>query len=260
MGSNIDNGSCCKCLFIKRVTFHIEKSGYDGDILRNANLLQSFFYCDDFTEKVIIPQSRNFMLDSGAFTFLSSKGGKVNWEKYIRRYAEFIKRNNVDLFFELDIDSIVGYEKVLYYRSMIEQLTGKPCIPVWHVSRGKDEFIKMCRSYDYVAFGGLITDGVSRSKINKVLPWFIRTAHVHGAKIHGLGYTSLKDLPRVHFDSVDSTAWLSGGRFGTLYQFNGRTLVRHNGKKGQRLIKGKAAAVHNFKEWLKFAEYAEKYL
>lgn len=199
------------------------------------------------------------MLDSGAFTFFSSGGG-VNWNDYIKQYAAFINRNRVENYFELDIDKLIGYEKVLYYRAKLEDMTGKPCIPVWHYSRGKDAFIRMCEQYDYVAFGGLNTDGISRKKITRFMPWFIDTAHDIGVKIHGLGFTALRQLPYTHFDSVDSTAWLSGNRFGTVYYFTGETLKTYKGSKRQRLKDYKAVAVHNFKEWKKFAAYAEKNL
>ena len=253
------DGSDDYCESIVREHFHTKRCG-EGDRFKGTNILQSFYYCDDFTESVIIPNCKNFMLDSGAFTFFSTGGGGVDWSSYIKKYANFINRNKVNLFFELDIDNLIGYDKVLYYRKKLEDMTGKPCIPVWHVSRGKEEFLRMCEQYDYVAFGGLNTDGVSRQKIVKYMPWFIDMAHANGAKIHGLGFTALKELPRIHFDSVDSTAWVSGNRFGSVYEFNGTTMVKHDRKEGQRLANSKAVAIHNFNEWVKFAKYAEKYL
>lgn len=64
------------------------------------------------------------MLDSGAFTFMRGNA-KVDWADYIKRYAEFINKYDVKYFFELDIDNIVGYEKVLEYRKLLERLTQK---------------------------------------------------------------------------------------------------------------------------------------
>lgn len=199
------------------------------------------------------------MLDSGAFTFFSA-GGDVNWNDYIKQYAAFINRNRVKNYFELDIDKLIGYEKVLYYRAKLEDMTGKPCIPVWHKSRGKDEFIKMCEQYDYVSIGGIVSKEITQKEY-KYFPHFISTAHKHGAKIHGLGFTNVQGLRRFRFDSVDSTSWLGGGRFGTVFKFDGQTMTTHIKKaQGQRIADYKAATIHNFKEWKKFAEYAEKYL
>lgn len=236
---------------------HITRCG-EGELFKGTNILQSFYYCNDFTEKIVIPNCKNFMLDSGAFTFFSS-GQKVNWEEYIKKYATFINRNGIDLFFELDIDALIGYEKVLYYRSMLEYLTGKKSIPVWHKSRGQEEFIKMCKEYSYVALGGIVTKEITQKEY-RFFPWFIKTAHEHGAKIHGLGFTNLNGLTKYHFDSVDSTAWLSGNRFGSVYQFSGKTMIKHDKKEGQRLKDQKSVALYNFREWVKFQQYAERHL
>lgn len=228
----------------------------DGDLFKGVNILQSFYYCDnDFTTGTILPNCKSFMLDSGAFTFFSA-GGVVDWGDYIKRYAAFINRNNIKNFFELDIDSLIGYDKVLYYRAKLEDMTGRSCIPVWHKSRGKDEFIKMCEQYDYVSIGGIVSKEITQKEY-KYFPYFIKTAHEHGAKIHGLGFTNMKGLTQYHFDSVDSTAWLSGNRFGAVYKFNGKTMVKFDKKDGQRLANSQAVALHNFREWVKFAEYAE---
>ena len=119
----------------------------------------------------------------------------------------------------------------------------------------------MCKEYPYVALGGIVTQEVPRQTYEKAFPWFIKTAHEYGAKIHGLGYTSLEGLHKYHFDSVDSTAWLYGNRGGYLYKFNPRTglIDKIDAPKGMRL-KSQESAMHNFKEWIKFQEYAEKHL
>lgn len=243
------------CTSTKLENSAIEKSGYEGNLFSGTNILQSFYYCNDFTEKVIIPSCENFMLDSGAFTFFSS-GKNVDWNEYIKKYAEFINRNNIKLFFELDIDVLIGYENVLKLRKRLETLTNKKCIPVWHKSRGLDEFIKMCKEYDYVAIGGIVSKEIT-SKEYKYFPKLIKIAHENGAKIHGLGFTNLAGLTKYHFDSVDSTSWVSGNRFGAVYKFNGKTMVKYAKKEGQRLADSRKVAVHNFIEWKKFANYAK---
>ena len=228
------------------------------NLFKGTNVLQSYYYCNEFTEKVVIPSCDSFMLDSGAFTFFSS-GKNVDWNDYIEKYADFIVRNDVKLFFELDIDVLIGYENVLRLRKKLESLTHRKCIPVWHRSRGLDEFIKMCKEYDYVALGGIAIKEISRKEY-KYFPKLIKIAHDNGAKIHGLGFTSLKGITKYHFDSVDSTSWVSGNRFGKIYKFNGKTMVWYNKKDGQRLADSRKVAVHNFKEWAKFAEYAKNNL
>lgn len=224
-------------------------------------ILESFYYCKDneWIER-LIPQLGDFLLDSGAFTFMQGVG-HANWDEYTEEYAAWIVRNKVEKFIEMDIDSVVGLREVERLRRKLERLTNRQPIPVWHISRGQDYFIKMCDEYPYVAFGGLQTDGVSRDKLERAFPWFINTAHKHGAKIHGLGYTSIEGMHKYHFDSVDSTAWLYGNRGGYLYKFNPRTgtMGKIEAPPGHRL-KSKEAALWNFNEWVKFQQYAEKYL
>lgn len=184
--------------------------------LKSINILESFYYLKKNPEFMkLVPYFGSFLLDSGAFTFMSgSHRGAIDWDKYVEEYAAFINRYDVKLFFELDIDSIVGIEQVERLRDKLERLTGKKPIPVWHKMRGKEYFIRMCRDYPYVALGGIVTKEIPREAYEKGFPWFIKTAHMHGAKIHGLGYTSIANLKKYRFDSVDSTAWLYGNRGG----------------------------------------------
>lgn len=223
------------------------------------SILESFYYADEFTEKMI-PHFEKFLLDSGAFTFMTSqKNPSIDWDDYVERYADFINRNKVDLFFELDIDSIVGIKEVERLRAKLERLTGKQSIPVWHKSRGKEYFLRMCREYNYVSLGGIVSREFVPSEY-KYFPWFINIAHEHGAKIHGLGFTNLKGLTKYHFDSVDSTSWTSGNRFGSVFYFDGRTMTKVDRKENERMINTRELAIHNFNEWVKFQKYAKQHL
>ena len=231
---------------------------YDKTIKeQGVSILESFYYADDFTEKMI-PFFGKFLLDSGAFTFFGdkSKGRNIKWEEYVDRYADFIVRNDVKTFFELDIDKLVGSAKVLELRSRLEKKASRPCIPVWHRFRGKDNFLRMCDEYKYVAIGGIVINEIKKEEY-QYFPWFISEAHKRGAKIHGLGFTSLASLPKYHFDSVDSTSWTTGNRFGAVYQFDGKTIRTLNKGEGQKLKDSRAVAINNFNEWVKFQRYAK---
>lgn len=230
--------------------------------LKEINILESFYYLRKNEEfMMLVKYFGSFLLDSGAFTFMSgSHKGGINWDKYVEDYAAFINRWDVKLFFELDIDSVVGLPETERLREKLEALTGKKPIPVWHRNRGKEYFIQMCKNYPYVALGGIVTKEIPRQKYETAFPWFIKTAHENGAKIHGLGYTTIANLKKYHFDSVDSTAWLYGNRGGYLYKFNPTTgLMEQISKRGGRL-KAREGAVNNFNEWVKFSQYADKFL
>lgn len=231
---------------------NVGKKAHIPDKAANINILMSFYYIDDVVVR-LIPRFKNFMLDSGAFTYLIS-GKHVDWDEYVSRYIAFIKEHKIEKFFELDIDPLIGYEKVKKIRQRIEHETGKQCIPVWHRSRGKEEFFRMCNEYPYVALGGIAVKEIKRTE-HKYFPWFINEAHKRKAKIHGLGYTNLEGLKKYHFDSVDSSAWTAGNRFGFIYKFNGKKMNKYPKPKGYR-VKPKETAINNFVEWVKFSEYA----
>lgn len=221
-------------------------------------MLSSFFYAEKMVDWIIpvFKHAEFFMLDSGAFSFMTGSGS-ADFDSYLTRYIEFIKKYDIDLFFELDVDSIVGYGKVKEMRKRLERETGKRCIPVWHVSRGMNEFVSLCKEYDYIAIGGLVTKEIPQKDFMK-LQKLIEIAHKCGCKVHGLGFTYLKYLPLIKFDSVDSSSWTSGRRFGSIYQFNGKSLVTYK-RKDARVESYADADANNLREWIKFQRYADIY-
>ena len=227
----------------------------------DLNILETYYYLrknEGMTK--LIPYFNSFLLDSGAFTFMSgSHKCEIDWDSYVDEYAQFINRYDIKLFFELDIDSIVGLAEVERLRDKLQAKTGKHPIPVWHKNRGKDYFIGMCKNYPYVAIGGIVTEEIKRSTYEKLFQWFINTAHKYGAKIHGLGYTSVEKLKLFHFDSVDSTAWLYGNRGGWVDKFDISSAKMVKIQKKGCLLKSKEAAINNFLQWAKFSKYAERY-
>jgi len=246
-------------LFLAGVAPWRSGGGYDPIIREHKPyILESFFYVDADTER-LLPYYGDFLLDSGAFTFMQNSRTGIAWEEYIERYADFINRNHVQKFFELDIDNVVGYAQVRQYRKRLEHLTGKQAIPVWHKSRGLDDFKRMCDEYSYVAIGGIVTKEIKPQQYG-AFPAMIAEAHRRKAMIHGLGFTNLEWLRKCPFDSVDSTAWTTGNRFGYIYQFNGRTMIKHDVPKGKRLSDSRKVALINYTEWIKFQKYAEVHL
>lgn len=131
---------------------------FEGD-MRNLNILESFYYLRKHEKFMdLVGHFGSFLLDSGAYTFMAgSHKGAIDWDEYVESYAKFINKYDVRLFFELDIDSVVGLEEVERLRAKLEAMTNKKPIPVWHKNRGKEYFIKMCEEYPYVALGGIVT-------------------------------------------------------------------------------------------------------
>lgn len=246
-------------VFLAGTNAEQNQANAEGDFAQKISILESFYYIKDWM-RPYIQNHWDFLLDSGAFTFLmisKKQHQNVDWDAYLNRYAEFINENKIEHFIELDIEGIVGMEKMESMRKDLERMTGKQSIPVFHKERGKDYWLGMVRDYGYVALGGLTnlhkkTDQIPES----MFPWFLQTAKEQDCKVHGLGYTSIKGMQKYKFHSVDSTAWLYGNRGGFLYYFNGIELVKEDKPKGTRL-KAREVAVHNFREWVKFQKYAK---
>ena len=221
---------------------------YGNELSNSRYILTSFYY---FREKLPFDVDLH-LVDSGAFTFFSSKK-KIDIDAYLTEYIEYINKYDIKYFFELDIDVIVGYEKVLELRERLERETGKKCIPVWNISRGKEEFLKMIKEYEYASIGGVVS---KENIINHKDKFHLlnKMAKKHGCKLHGLGITDA-NVESYGFYSVDSTSWGAGGRFAKFMKFDGKKMIGINKKQGTRLIDYHKLNKINISEWLKFQKY-----
>lgn len=217
--------------------------------------LESFFSIpDSFKEK--IPSFDIFLLDSGAFSFMTSqKNKKIDWDEYIEQYAKFINENDVKYFFELDIDSLVGIKEVERLREKLEKLTNKKCIPVWHKSRGFEYWKKLCKEYDYIAIGGIVTKEIKRKEYDIFIP-LLEIAKQNNCKVHGLGFTNLKLLKKYHFFSVDSTSWRLG-RFGIVNEIDSIGNTKNIKLKDKKLITTNKSDLQGIEVWTKIQNLYE---
>jgi len=183
--------------------------------------LVSYYYLKDNTERLefILTKCKYILVDSGAHSF--QHGKKVDLEQYTQKYINFIKRwtdnPNMIGFFEMDVDNVIGYDKVKLYREQLEAVSDK-IIPVWHKNRGIDDFIAMCEEYkgkrvSITGFGG--TGDILDSQYNL----FINKAHQLGCNIHILGMTRFELLQTLNLhknDSFDSSTWRMNSVFGNV--------------------------------------------
>lgn len=219
------------------------------------------FYSFKKWEHHIIHEADEFILDSGAFTYMQKNNvSDVNWFAYAEEYANFVLENNIRNYVELDIDSIIGYEKVLELRKFLEDKTNRPCMPVWHLWRGKDDFKRMIEEYDYACIGGFVSNAgggilTSANKM-KYIAHFISEAHSNNCRLHGLGCTRTSSLTKLKFDSVDSTSWLSGARYGQIHQFDGKRIKVYPKPKNTRIKNYMALDTFNLRQWQKYQDYA----
>lgn len=200
-------------------------------------------------------QNNNFMLDSGAFSFMNGKQvSKKNMDYYVDEYIDFINAHNINLFIEADIDAVFGYDAALQYRKKIESNTGKQCIPVWHKSRGIQAWKDICEEYKYIALGGFVMKEIKPNEFDQAKK-LVRYARKRGVKVHGLGYTR-SNLESWPFYSVDSSSWSMGHRFGNAVQFKDGKIRSVPRNKHQR-AKYTEIMENNLTEWIKYQHYID---
>lgn len=159
-----------------------------------------------------LAHSELMIVDSGAHSF--QKGKKVDWEKYTKQYADFIRQYDCPKivgFFEMDVDNIIGYENVLKLRKVLTAVSEK-IIPVWHKNRGIDDFKRMCQEYAgrVVAITGFRNEDIR----DEQYPMFLKYAKKHNCKVHCLGMTRKEILEKVPFDYTDSASWKLQSAYG----------------------------------------------
>lgn len=225
---------------------------------RPKYILETFFSGEKTCAEVLgLAGRENFLLDSGAFSFMSgAECSKEQLEGYMDRYIQFINKYDVKYFFELDVDTIFGIEFVEELRRRLERATGKPCIPVWHKGRGVEYFKRMCDHYKYIAIGGLVFH-VKKSEYEAIRK-MVSYARGKGVKVHGLGFTKTRELENYEFYSVDSASWTKAAALGQqIHFFDGKGIETRQVKKGDKKVNLSKLVAHNMVEWCKYQRYMD---
>lgn len=212
--------------------------------------LMSYYYIKKQIDlaKYVRDNSEEVLIDSGAHSF--QKGTKVDWVEYTKQYAEFIKefdRPNVVGYFEMDVDNIIGYNKVLELRKILESVSNK-IIPVWHKNRGIEEYKKMCEQYagKVIAITGFKNEDIK----DEQYLMFLKYAKQFNCKVHCLGMTRRKILDKVPFDYVDSSSWLQQSLFGRIGQ---NKVTKEFSKKNRHIV-----FLESYKEYMKLQDHYYK--
>lgn len=237
-------------VFLSALEASPEFEKIDKEILKYKNNLMSFYYIKNKIERAIKIRNKSelVLIDSGAHSF--QKGKKVDWDKYTEQYTEFIKKfdkPNVIGYFEMDVDNIIGYDKVLELRKILEKVTDK-IIPVWHKNRGIEEYKKMCQDYAgrIIAITGFKNEDI---KDDQYL-MFLKYAKKYNCKVHCLGMTRKKVLDKVPFNYVDSSSWKQQSIYGMI----GRKKVAKEFSKQKRW----KVMLENYKKAMQMQDYYYK--
>lgn len=237
----------------------ISKNKDVENLLKGNHILHSFAYDKPGIEK-FYSMSKSILLDSGAFTLMNSKTRRNNFDPmdYCKKYAEHIKKNNIDLFMELDIEGVFGFDVYKDCLHQLQDITGKMPIICFHKWRGLNYYKEIVKRVPYVALGD-VSVGSSARDLYKFFPWFINEAHKNNCRVHGLAFTAFKDLEYMEFDSVDSSTWLMGAKFAQSVRFDGHRIRKYDCRKGQsaerKLADNYTVNLHDYLQWCKFSQY-----
>ena len=149
-------------------------------------------------------------LDSGAFT-AETQGIHIELKDYIAH----IKENITNLKVYANLDVIYNAEKT-YENYLAMGAEGLNPLPVYHQGEDKKFLLDYLENSDYIALGGLVGSG--RSILEPFLDnCFSIIKNYWPKKIHGFGINALWALKKYPFYSIDSTSWMPGGRYGSIY-------------------------------------------
>ncbi len=204
------------------------------------NVLLSYYYIrrrgkDEIEARLKKNRGMKILIDSGAFTFFNDPKYSTKsvewWEKYVENYVDFIRTHREHIFacVELDIDSLVGKEKVDEWREKYFHALEKEGINViylYHLDKSLEDFDQLCKKHPYVGFSYIelkstLTD---QAEVDFVINNLFNIAKKNKSAIHGFAVTGNKMLLNYPFFSADSTSYLSGAQFGTVTYFEGGKL------------------------------------
>lgn len=197
-----------------------------------------------------LPNDPVTYLDSGVFTFmrragvtsLTREGNKdASWESFRAMAATYIAylkehREEWDWIIELDCDEVFGIERADAFRRNLRNLVGDRLLPVWHAQRGQEGWQEMIREYRYVCISPSTALG-RRSRVGPMIREMIRDAHARGTYVHLLGNSSISTFQNWNVDSLDSSAWAAGARWGELKIWKGAVTFPKYETKVKRPIK-----------------------
>lgn len=202
----------------------------------------------------------DFILDSGAFTFMNGKRAtEKQFDSYVNRYIEFIKKYHIKRYVELDVDALFGESKAFYYRNKLEKEIGYQCIPIWHKQRGIQSFKNDCKNYSYIGIGGLAVKDIKPSEYEK-LKILTGYANAHKTKVHAMGFTPSHEVHKFGFYSSDSSSWTSAKRFANIPYFDGSGIKTHKKPANTRMVISKRTLISKiaYSEWCKYQKYVVK--
>jgi hypothetical protein len=197
-------------------------SGNDVNLLRIfgcENFLFSYHYLKKAEDKKVKELKKNcpdILLDSGAFS-AKSLGEEIN----LKNYIEFIKKFGFENYASLDV---IGDPKKTLENTLEMRKEGLEPLYTFHKGSSiADLEAALKHDFKYIALGGLVGNmSFAQEFLDKV--WVFLLQNYPDIKVHGFGLTKIDMMKRYPWYSVDSSSWVSGRRFGDVFDERGNRL------------------------------------
>lgn len=201
-------------------------------MIPRLNLLFSYAYMrssPDYTEHICnLSPAAQVMIDCGAFTVhhqeikVAKKGGKsrpLTIDEYIKACKGWHGR--VDHYIALDVIMKAKESRQNLLKMADAGLTP---MPVFVQGESWDYIPQMMKINPYICVGGIVGDVVGLSS-DYAHYRYSKVKKVGGpkAEVHALGFVRYPEAYNLPIRSGDSSSFCSGGRFGSIIEFNPRT-------------------------------------
>ena len=205
------------------------------DILYNLGI-RNFLMSYEYLKGKGINQLKKYpdmhlFIDSGAYTYNQdpkyAEYTIEQWEKQIEEYLAWAERHKNQIFAiaDLDIQYLVGYEKVVEWRKKYFEpfmlRTGLPVCFIYH-EEGLDIWEYMCKRYPYVGISLNIDREVDETELRNKF----KIAEKNNALVQGMASTRTGMLTQYPFYTVDSTTWNVGLKYGEISVWTGNKMSR----------------------------------
>lgn len=189
-------------------------------------------------------------LDSGVFTLMRRAGVtsfaptreagtldqiRASVQVLAKQYTEYLRDNLQywDWVIELDTDEVFGaghyaegIELADKLRAFLRRQVGDKLLPVWHAPRGEDGWQRMIREFPYVCISpSRALGGKGNRRNHSLIRRMVADAHARGVKVHLLGASTLEYFETFEVDSMDSSGWSAGVRWGELKVTRGKVFI-----------------------------------
>jgi len=194
---------------------------------------------------------KDFIVDSGAYSFMGGSSNTPPVEEiyaYTQKYAMRMKEDDIDHFVEMDIERVYGFQVYRDCLHMLQDITGREPLRVWHPHRGWDYIDALSRKFDWVCLGGINFGTVTPDIMDRML----RIAHSNGCRVHALGVADLEVIKTYPFDSTDTSSWVQPILRQRAAYFTGRQCELF-----EKRVDDKSLFRHNLLEYAKLAAYLE---